>query len=213
MAFHPEIRHFLASRPGPVAAASGEADDPVTKEMRYSRYFLTPQPVSPALHVYSFPQFPAYGHAVPVRIPDMASPGLTWIGDLIFALGPEWVFAAGNGVETRFPGRDKYIVVPYQELSNFGRTAEPIIRISPLIYGLGAEDDLKFRFEVTIDGKIVSSSNWQAAPAADLVTPGLKPGGGVLTVYVRNDNASGSIYSANVVLQSTKPLELKQSAQ
>ena len=206
MAFHPEVKHFLASRSNSTAAQSGEASNPAADP-------LAPQEGSPALHVYSFPQFPAYGHAVPIRIPDMASPGLTWIGDLMFALGPEWAFAAGNGVETRFPGRDKYVVVPYEELSNFGRTAEPIIRISPLIYGLGAEDDLKFRFEVRIDGKIVSSSDWQAAPAADLVTPGLKPGGGVLTVYVRNDNASGSIYSANVVLQSTKPLELKQSAQ
>jgi Methyltransferase domain len=98
---------------------------------------------------------------------------LTWIGDLVFAFGPEWAFAAGNRVETRFPGRDKYIVVPYQELSNFGRNAEPIIRITPSIYGLGREDDLKFKFEVKIDGKIVSSSDWRAVPAADVHCGGM----------------------------------------
>jgi hypothetical protein len=213
MAYHPEIKHFLASQPDPIPAPSGEADDPVSMALRYSRYFLTPLPDSPALDVYSFPQWPAYGHAIPIRIPDKASPGLTWIGDLMFALGPEWVFAAGNGVETRFPGRDKYIVVQYQELSNFGRTAEPIIRISPAIYGLGVKDDFKFRFEIRIDGKIVSATDWQAVPEAKLATPGLKPGNGVLTTYLRNDNADGKIYSADVVLQSTKPFELKQSTQ
>jgi hypothetical protein len=208
MAFHPEIKQFLASQPIPIQAPPGEADDPVSVALRYSRYFLTPQPDSPALHVYSFPQFPAYGHAVPIRIPDKVSPGMTWIGDLLFALGPEWAFAAGNGVETRFPGRDKYIVLPYEELSNFGRTAEPIIRITPTIYGLGSKDDLEFRFDVTIDGKIVSSTDWQTVPEADLATPGIKPGNAALTVYVRNDNAGGTVYSTEEVLQSTKPLRL-----
>jgi hypothetical protein len=212
MAFHPEILHFLASRPDPVVVPAGEANDSVSKEMIYSRYFLTPQSDSPALHVYSFPQFPAYGHAVPIRIPDKVSPGLTWIGDLMFALGPEWVFAAGNGVETRFPGRDKYIVLPYQELSNYGRTLEPIIRITPSIYGLGPKDDLKFRFEVRIDEKVVSGSDWQAAPEANLATPGIKPGNAVLTMYVRNDNAGGAVYSTEAILQSTKPLALPAPA-
>jgi hypothetical protein len=126
----------------------------------------------------------------------------------LFALGPEWAFAAGNGVEARFPGRDKYIVVPYSELSNFGRTAEPIIRISPAVYGLGRQDDLKFRFDLKIDGKVVSSSDWQAIPEADLATPGIKPGNAMLTIHVRNDNAGGTVYSTETLLQSTKPLEL-----
>jgi hypothetical protein len=129
----------------------------------------------------------------------------------MFALGPEWVFAAGSEVPSRFPGRDKYVVLPYEELSNYGRNAEPVIRISPRIFGLGSKDDLKFRFTVEIEGKIVSSSDWQAVPEVELATPGLKPGGGILTVYVRNDNAGGKIYSTSIVLQNTKPLELKQS--
>jgi hypothetical protein len=208
MAFHPEIRFFLASQPIPIPAPSDEPNDSVSQALRYSRYFLTPKPNDPILHVYSFPQFPAYGHAVPVRIPDKVSPGLTWIGDLVFALGPEWVFAGGNGVETRYPGRNKYIVMPYTELSNFGRSSEPVIRITPSIYGLGQKDDLKFRFEIKIDGRLVSRSDWQAVPQVDLATPGLKPDNGILTVYVRNDNAGGIIYSTDAMLQSTKPLQL-----
>jgi len=186
MAYHPEIKQFLAS----------------------SKDLLMPRSDLPVLHVYSFPQFPAYGHAIPVRIADKVSPGLTWIGDLAFAFGPEWTFAAGNSVETRFPGRDKYIVVPYQELSNYGPNAEPVIRITSVIYGLGSKDNLKFRFDVRIDGSVVSSSDWQAVPDANLATPGIKPGNAVLTMHVRNDNAGGTVYSTEAILQSTKPLLL-----
>lgn len=211
MAYHPEIKQYLASQPTPLPHPPGEATDETSVALRYSRYFLTPKPDSPALHVYTFPQIPAYGHAIPLRIPDKASPGLTWIGDLMFALGPEWTFAAGNGVETRFPGRDRYIVVPYAELSDFGRNAEPIIRITPTIYGLGSQDDLKFRFEIMIDGKLVSKSDWQAVPSADLGTPGIKPGNALLTMYVRNDNVGGTVYRAEVALQSTKSTVLPSS--
>jgi hypothetical protein len=211
MAFHPEIRQFRSARPESVMAPRSE-DDALLKEMEYSRHFLTPQPASPTLHVYAFPQIPVYGQAVPIRISDMASPGLTWIGNLTFAFGPEWVFAAGNGVETRFPGRGNYIVMPY-EVVNSGTTGEPIVRIVPRIYGLGSNEILKFRFEVKVDGKLVSGTDWLALPAARLPAPDLKPDNGVLTVYVRNDNAGGKIYSASVVLQSTKPLELAPGIQ
>jgi hypothetical protein len=187
MAYRPDVRHFLASQPNRVT---------------------NPR----ALQVYTFPQWPVYGRAVPLRIPDKMSPGLTWIGDLLFALGPEWVFAEGNGVATRFPGRDKYIILRYQELSNFGRIAEPVVRIAQPIYGLESTDDLKFRFEIKIDGAIVSSSDWQAIPDASLTTPGIKPGNAVLTVYVRNDRAGGTEYSTEVILQSTKPPLLMKTA-
>jgi hypothetical protein len=108
----------------------------------------------------------------------------------------------------RHPGRDKYIVLPFTELSDFGHKAEPTIRFSSTIYGLGVEDDLKFRFEMKIDGKVVASTDWQATPDAELNTVGLKPGNGVLTVLVRNDNAGGTVYSTDVVVQGTKPLLL-----
>jgi hypothetical protein len=211
MAYHPEIPQFLSRNPVPIPVPPGAPDDPVSVSLRHSRYVLMPRAGEPYLHVYSFVQIPAYGHAVPIHIPDKAAPGLSWVGDLQFALGPEWVFAAGNGVETRFPGRDKYIVLPYTEFSDFGRNAEPIVRFSSVIYGLDIEDDLKFRFEMKIDGKLVASTDWQATPDADLKTMGLKPGNGVLTVFVRNDNAGGTVYSTDVTLQSTKPPVLAES--
>ena len=133
---------------------------------------------------------------------------MTWIGDLLFALGPEWVFAAGNNVEQRHLGRDKYIVLPFSENSGFGRNPEPSIRFGSTIYGLGPKDDLEFRFELRIDGQLMSSTEWQAVPDVQLKTFGPKFANGIVTVYVRNNGAGGSIYSSNVILQSTKPLLL-----
>jgi hypothetical protein len=174
--------------------------------LRYSRYVLMPRAGEPYLHLYSFPQFPAYGHAIPIRIPDKASPGLTLVGDLLFALGPEWVFAAGNGVEQRHFGRDKFIVLPFLEESDFGHNPESIITFHSTIYGLGPKDDLKFRFELRVDGKLTFSTEWQPLPEVRLQTVRFKAGNNVLTVYVRNDNAGGTIYSTDVSLGSTKPL-------
>ena len=168
MAYHPEIPQFLARVPNPIPVPPGVPDDPASVTLRYSRYVLMPRPGQRFLHVFSFPQVPADGRAMPVRIPDKPSPGLTWIGNLRFSLGPEWVFAAGNGVEARHPGRDKYIVITFQEISDFGRNAQPLIRIPPILYGLGEADELEFRFDMTIDGKIVARTDWQPTPKAEL---------------------------------------------
>jgi hypothetical protein len=196
MEYHPEIPQFMSRIPTPIPVPPNAPTDATSVALRFS------------LHIYSFPQIPAYGHAVPVHIPDKASLGLTLLGNLLFALGPEWVFAAGNDVEKRHPGHDKYIVLPFVEETDFGRNSEPTIRFNSTLYGLGPKDDLKFRFELRIDGKLTSNTEWQAVPYVQLETPGLKSYNGVLTVYVRNDNADGSTYSTNVILRSTKPLAL-----
>lgn len=208
MANHPEIPQFMSRTPVPIPVPAGAPDDPVSVALRFSRYVLMPRDGEPYLHVYSFPQVPTWGHAIPVRIPDKVTPGVTLLGDLQFALGPEWAFAAGNGVETRHPGRDRYIVLSFSELSDFGRNSEPTIEFASTVYGLGVADDLKFRFEMKIDGRVVSSTDWQPTAAAKLTTMGLKPGNGVLTVFVRNDNAGGAVYSTDMTIQSTKPLLL-----
>ena len=202
---NPQVRQLLAANPDPIPVPPDAASDPASIALRYSHYVLMPKPDDRRLHLFLFPQTPAYGHVIVIRIPDKPSPGFTWIGDIQFSLGPEWVFAAGNGVELRHPGRDKYVLLPIQEFSDFGRNAEPKIRIPPVVYGLGARDDLKFRFELKIDGKLAGSSDWQQAPSVDLATPGLKPGNGVLTVFVRNDSAGGTTYSTDTVLQGTVP--------
>lgn len=210
MAYHPEIHQFLASNPVPPPKPPDEGDDPVSVALRFSRYVATPPADEIKLHVYSFSQFPADGEAVPVRIDDKLSPGLTWVGDLNF-WSPHWVFMAGNGVEARHPGRDRFIVLRYAEMNDFGRTSEPVVRIDPIIYGLGRKDDLKFRFEIKVDDKLVASTDWDPVPRADLKTPGRRADNSVLTVWVRNDNASGHVYSTSVVLGSRQAVQLLPS--
>src|SRR5690348_15172925 len=156
MAYHPEIPQFLASIPNPIPIPMNAPVDPASVALRLSRYVLMPHAGEPYLHIYSFPQSTAYGSAIPVRVPDKRSPGLTLIGNLLFAVGPEWVFAAGNGVETRHPGLDNYIVLKFFEVSDFGRNPKPVLRISPDIYGLGEKDNLEFRFDMVIGGELVA---------------------------------------------------------
>jgi hypothetical protein len=211
MAYHPEIAQFMSRNPNPIPVPPNAPTDAASIALRFSRYVLMPPPGSPYLHVYSFPQSPAYGHAIPVRIPDKASPGETWIGNVLFGAEPEWIFAAGNNVEGRHQGRDKYVVLPFSEQSDFGRDPDPIIRFSEVIYGLGPSDHLAFRYELRIDGRLVSSTEWQATPAAEIKTKSLSKENSKLTVYVRNDDAGGTIYAAQVNVRSTKPLTLTSS--
>ena len=174
MAYNPKIRQFLASNPPQIPVPADEPSDPVSVALRFSRYVIMPRSGEPYLHVYTFPQLTAYGYTIPIRIPDKVEPGLTLIGNLLFALGPEWVFAAGNGVETRHPGNDKYLVLKYEEHTDFGHAPEPVIRLPPVVYGLGRRDDLSFRFELRIDGKLVGSTDWNPVPVAEFKAPGLK---------------------------------------
>ena len=148
MAYHPGIRQFLGA--SPQVGRTPPDDDPSEKDaaaLRYSRYVLMPPPGDPTLHVYPIRQWPAWGYAV-LRIPDKATPGLTLVGNLMFALGPEWLFAAGNGVEARHPGRDRYIGFHFYEVSNFGHDPKPILQITQLVFGLGAADRLDYRYEL-----------------------------------------------------------------
>jgi hypothetical protein len=209
MAYHPEIPQFMSRNPDPIPVPPGAPTDAASIALRFSRYVVMPKPASPRLHVYSFPQIPAYGHAVAIRVPDMKSSGMTWIGDVLYALGPEWIFAAGNDVNHRHRGRDKYIVLPFgEESADPGGKSRAIIRFSSVIYGLGEDDNLKFRYDLQIDGKLTASTDWQRTPDARLEADGLKAGNSVLTVYVRDDDVGDAVYSSHVDVRSLKPFAL-----
>ena len=202
MAYHPDIRHYFF-RVLPSADDSDGTDD-VSRALWYSRHNLM-SPLEPGqINLYQFPKIPLYGAAIPIRVPELTSPGLTWIGDLLFSLGPEWVFAVGNNVEQRFPGRDKYIVLKFSEVSNFGRDLKPILDISSSMYGLGNRDSLEFRFEVRASGQLIDSTEWKPIPEARLNTTGVGPDNGVLTAFVRIKGAGGAVSSQDVLLRSTK---------
>ena len=205
----PQVRQFLASNPSPIPVPANAAADAAAMELRYSRYVVMPRADDPRLHLFLFPQIPLYGHTIPVRIRDKSSSGVVLIGDIGFAFGPEWVFAAGNEVESRFPGRDKYVLLTFRVISDVDPSSDWKIVIPPIVYGLSETDKLSFRVELKVDGLIVGSSEWQASPSIELATSGLNVERGVLSVLVRNDGAGGTVYSTDVSLQSTKPLLLQ----
>ena len=116
------------------------------------------------------------------------------------------MFAAGNRVEFRHPGRDKYIAMMFYEGADRGSNATSRIKIYPVVYGLGERDDLKFRFELKIDGRRVGNSDWQQAPDIDFPAIDLHADNGVLKAFVRNDNAGGTVYSTGIIpLENVSP--------
>lgn len=205
MAFNPSVPSLLQN--GNAAYPGSDAADDRERFLALSRSLHMPGVDDRTLHVYPIRKFPAYGN-IPLRITGKASPGLTWIGNLQFVLGPEWVFAAGDGVETRHPGRDNYIVFSFYEVSSFGHDAKPIIQVSPQLYGLGARDQLEFRYVVTINGVEIDRTDWSFSPMATLKTDGLTATNGVLRIEVRNKARDNAIDSIDVALRSVMPPEL-----
>lgn len=208
MMHHPRIRQLLADtrtmRPLPPDAAT----DAESILLRRSRYGIMPGAGDPRLHLFLFPQAPASGRVLAVRIPDKASAGLTLIGDMRFSFGPEWVFAAGNDVEKRHAGRDKYIVVKYFEEPAAGGRPGSVIRVFPEVFGLGEKDDLSFQLLVEVEGRPASRSEWKRAPRFELPVPGAHQADAVLTLRVRNENADGAVYSTTIQAKDTQPVNL-----
>ncbi|MCW7546056.1 hypothetical protein N7I30_19950 [Aurantimonas litoralis] len=201
MAFNPEIPQFLRGAyvgPGSTSVAT-PADQAVLASIRG----LMPQPGDPTLNVYPFRQFPAYGHAA-IKVEGKATPGLTHIGNLQFALGPEWVFASGNGVETRHSGKSDYIVLSFNEVNTFGHDPQPYLDVSQSVFGLGEGDDLEFRYDMVIDGRIVDRTGWSRSAGARLSTTGLDAGNGVLAISVRLSRPEDRIIMHEVKLRSVE---------
>jgi hypothetical protein len=206
MAFNPSVPQFIRS--GNIPFKGIDLPDAGDRDIAYSREVLMPFVKDDTLHIYPIRQLPALG-SIPVRITGKPSPGLTLIGDLLFAMGPEWVFAVGNGVERRHPGRSGYIVINFSEAGVFGRDLKPIIQVSPRLYGLGREDSLEFRYAVKIDDTVIDQTEWSRSPAATLSTAGLSSTNGIMTIEVRNMTNNQSIDSVDVPLRSGKSLRLQ----
>ena len=209
MAWNPDIRQFRAWNPEPLIPPPGAPTDDVSLALRYNHYVAMPLPADRRLNVYTFPQIPLYGTAIPLRVPDMSGSGLVYIGDLRFALGEEWVFGVGNGVESRYPGRDRFIVQKFEEQSKFGHEPEPGIAVSSVVYGLDPLDRLQFRYELEIDGKISGSTEWSFVPGTFFKAVGMNVGNTLLRMQVRNGSDSGTIHSVAYPVRSTKPLKIQ----
>ncbi|HLN25805.1 MAG TPA: hypothetical protein VK558_17675, partial [Patescibacteria group bacterium] len=202
---NPQSRHRLTAYPAEIKGPSDGNFN--TFMLQYSREVVMPAPGDLSLHLYPLRQYPTYGF-VPLRITGKASPGLTLVGSINFALGPEWLFAAGNDIEKRRPEHSGYIAISFQEVSTFGRDLKPVLEVSPYLYGLGEKDRLMFRYALKIDGTVVDHSDWDTSPGVHLNTTGLTATNGVLHFEVRNDNAGGTVDGIDVPLRSFQPLTL-----
>jgi hypothetical protein len=201
MAFNPQIPQKLQSTGLPYLGS--EAADPDDRALAFSREVRMPKAGDPTLHIYPIRQFPAFSHAA-IKISRKSTVGLTKIGQLTFALGPEWVFAAGNGVETRHPDATGYLVFTFNEVSSFGHDPKPFLVVEPIVLGLDADDNLSFRLTLKVDGAEVDQTDWAKTPRARLSTVGMNADNGVLTIQVRNIKANGHIDSTDVSLRSAK---------
>ncbi|MEI6986978.1 MAG: hypothetical protein WCK65_12715 [Rhodospirillaceae bacterium] len=198
---HPEIQHRLASYPDNPQAYSDMIE--------FSRQLMLPTSGKFGLHLFPLRQFPAYGF-VPLQISHKSSPGMTLVGNFTFGFGPEWLFAAGNGVEKRHPERSGYIAVSFNEIMTFGRDLKPVLEVAPYLYGLGPQDRLEFRYSLKIDGREVDHTDWQPSPAAHINSTGLTATNGVLLIEVHNLNSGDTINSVDVPLRSYQPLPLSR---
>ena len=201
MAFNPQIPQKLQSTASPYPG--NDAADLDDRALAFSREVRMPRAGDQTLNIYPIRQFPAFGHAV-LKVSRKPTPGLTKIGELTFAFGPEWVFAAGDGVETRHPDATGYIVFTFNEVSDFGHDPKPFLDVQPIVLGLGAGDDLSFRHILKIEGREVVRTDWAKTPRARLSTVGMNADNGVLTIEVRNNKADGHIDSVDIRLRSTK---------
>jgi hypothetical protein len=209
MMHHPEIPQFLADPRTTWQGSANATMNPAPFQLRPNSSGIMSGDGDRMLRLFLFPQSPVYGQVLAVRVPDMVSSGLTWIGDAAFSFGPEWVFAAGNDVARRHPGRDKFILVKYFEQQDTGSI--PVLRMSPEIFGFGEKDDLSFRMQMKIDGKVTQGTEWMRVPRFDLPMPGPDQGA-VLTLFVRNEKGGGTVYSTDVALRGIEPVQLQEAA-
>ncbi|HEX8168854.1 MAG TPA: hypothetical protein VF601_24085 [Beijerinckiaceae bacterium] len=178
------------------------------KEGRYA--VGSPHLPDPAhLNIYSVQKMPVY-NAVPVRIPDKRSPGLTLIGSYGSAYGPEWAFGMGAGIEGRAPSRSGYIVLEVAEATNYGQETATTLDVQPWVWGLFPDDGLQFRYVLKAPGGEETVSDWAEAPARKLPKPpSLAAGiaGATLTIAVRRRDGAGTPVVADFPLGSTVPRE------
>ncbi len=104
---------------------------------------------------------------MPLKIPGKLAPGVTYLG-AVRAIGREAIFAAGNGVEKRYPEESDYIV-PHVTV----RLADKGFSISmdEAVSGLSKDDSLEFSYELTLKGETVAKRDWGRNPGFTATVP------------------------------------------
>ncbi|MGE0108931.1 MAG: phospholipid carrier-dependent glycosyltransferase [Bdellovibrionales bacterium] len=98
----------------------------------------------------------AYGQ-MPVKVPGKLDIGATFLG-IIRAIGPEAMFAMGNGVEKRYPSESDYLIFRSEQVP----TDKGVhLVIGRDVIGFSQHDRLLFAYEITQGGRLL----YKRAPA------------------------------------------------
>lgn len=122
--------------------------------------------LSESLVLFTAPSAEHWGN-IPLEIPHKSRPGLTYIGRMR-GWGPEGVFAAGNGVEARWPDRNRYVL--FSVLKAKGKTGYEI-NFSSGVSGLNADEGLQFRYEIRHNDRLLEARDWETQPGWRVAVP------------------------------------------
>ncbi|MEJ0062332.1 MAG: glycosyltransferase family 39 protein [Alphaproteobacteria bacterium] len=131
----------------------------------YGPHEAVPDPEQ-TLVVYAAPGAQHWGFA-PVYVPHKPTSGLSFIGKMR-GWSNEGVFALGNGVERRWPDRNRYLLFFVKASVGEGKL---FVDFSETLPGLNADDRLEFRYEIIDRGQTLASRDWDRSPVWRISVP------------------------------------------
>ncbi|HUY68537.1 MAG TPA: glycosyltransferase family 39 protein [Alphaproteobacteria bacterium] len=140
----------------------------------YARYYspyqtpnLPPDRMAALLQITSVASEFKFGF-VPLWIPDKPTAGVTYLGEIRGA-DEEAVFARGNGIEKRWPGRSDFILFTLRDSPAGGHY---VIGTQKDVMGAAPADELQYAYEIKApDGTVVYRRPWSADPAFSAPVP------------------------------------------
>lgn len=96
-----------------------------------------------------------WGYA-PLYVPHKPNAGVTYLGRMR-GWGPEGVFAAGNGVEGRWPDRNRFILFSVKPLSDNGKFG---LEFTDSAAGYNVVENLEFKYELKHGDDVLAVRDW-----------------------------------------------------
>lgn len=117
-----------------------------------------------ALQILPISSLNMYGY-MPLKIPGKLTKGVTYIG-VVRGIGREAIFAAGLGVEKRFPEESDYIVLGAE--MGYDKNGQWMVRFGQDPAGFSPDDHLMFEYELRKDDKLLYHRKPDSNPAFTL---------------------------------------------
>jgi hypothetical protein len=111
--------------------------------------------LSDTLVLFSAASAEHWGFA-PLYVPHKPNPGVTYLGRMR-GWGPEGVFAAGNGVDGRWPDRNRFMLFSVKPFSDNGKFG---LEFADSTAGYRADENLEFRYEIKHNNELLAARDW-----------------------------------------------------